>query len=227
MIWKKLRDVLTRRIPLPQRIQIHNASDAWDGVLRPSTFALQGWWVGLKPRGGFWTAPAASSGLLGFLMGRPDWIRRNWTYGGLLKGNTVLTYRVVNKPRILHLRNYKDVQNAWRTMMKDNPRVRDKQWVVEGDVPSQRPYYVAFWKAAMRHYDGIHVIPETKDLLNEHGRKIYSGLESWDVESTVWFSPDQHLRLEKKEDLYGVVTTSPVRAFLRGLVPRKPAVLGR
>ena len=169
----------------PLGVQSHLCAASWDGLLRDAASDVASTGTGMplgaldalppevsaliesmrplfKPQGGFWTSTADGSGVSAWERCERDFLRSGARQDRLL-------YEVTGRPRILVLRDDRDVTAA--------------TGVPEGHPVGMR-VAEAFWRRAPSEWDAVHV---PADHVHD------SCLNSWDTESTVWFRPDLFL----------------------------------
>lgn len=126
-----------------------------------------------KPDGGFWTSSLRGDGT-------SAWEGMARAIGRVPRGAALFDFEVVGAPRLLELRDEDDVSRALRGIGLDGH--------LSGAAIAR------FWQAA----------PDTWDAIRVPDDHRHAGiLNMWDVESTVWFRPDLHLRLAGRRALQG------------------------
>lgn len=165
--------------------QVHIGAAEWDGALqdRPLEFESYHFDFGpvipagtlFKPQGvGFWTC-SSRDGDAG------EWSRAGAFRSRAAEHPTEFRYQVVGQPRIIEFGCDADILGLARSihpLANAEFRLRD---------------IAPFWQAVARHYDAVHV---------PIGHERRGLLMLWDVESTLWLRPTQHLRLVDRRALH-------------------------
>lgn len=167
-------------------LQVHIGAGGWNGVLEDRPLAFEDYDFppipGLdaliaplfKPQGtGFWTSTTAGAD-------SGAWSRAGAFAGRRTPDATEFLYRVVGGPRMVAFSGNEDILRLARELG------------IATSAPLTASDIAPFWCAVAGRFDAVHV------PANHQRRGL---LMTWDVESTLWFRPHQHLRLVGRRPL--------------------------
>lgn len=164
-------------------VQLHHGAAGWNAQLVDDCLMPDIPLPDFKPAWGFWTSSRIEDG-------QSEWSRAAKSMG-IGRGTVPYEFQVVNQPRVLQLCDDDDVRSL---MGQYGEELFTLNMIFEATDFTQSSYRrledswsanLRTWRAVTRDYDAVHV----PDCFSRA-----SALRSWDVESTVWFRPNNFLK---------------------------------